>query len=315
MKRISIPLIKIWSSLSHSKRTFSDMLELGRINTEKNIRLFQPKEFNEEWMGNWKKYIYNIIDDELLLRPFDSSYDDQLINESMQTLLELLNGCSTLPPSNQMYEEVLKPHVENIARACGIHVQLYEQFKLNFDEFVELYSSRRDYIKTNAIEEIEMNNAATDEFRGSSDHLIFGKMVGDALGLHPVWGAMLNPTGGVSGPSNSNIFVRSLNIVPSIRKNTVLHDATGYLRLYHGIGPGYRYLSMGDIEGRLDSSNGVLNGFWLPRADYVKNFFWKMEGLEYMSIIKGPDLTMTILHYFYLLVIVLCFFVLLSQIM
>ena len=315
MLRARSSLLKLINNRKYEV-SFRDMLDLQHIPTASHDELFLPNEFNEEWFIRWKEYIYDIIKDELLLRPFDWSYDYKRLNKSMQTLLELLNGCSTLPPSNQVYEEVLKPHVENIARACGIHVQLYEQFKLNFDEFVGLYSSRRDYIKTNAIEEIEMNNAATDEFRGSSDHLIFGKMVGDALGLHPVWGAMLNPTGGVSGPSNSNIIMRNCILVPSIRKNSVLHDATGYLRLYHGIGPGYRYLEMGDIKGRLSPYNGALNGFWLPRADHVKNFFWKMEELnDYIKVIRGPDLAMSMIEHLNFLAIALCIFVLLSQIM
>ena len=150
-----------------------------------------------------------------------------------------------------------------------------------------------------------MNNEATSQFRASKDHLIFGKIVGDALGLHPSLGALLNPTGGIVGSNNSNMFLRSLSILPSVRKNAITHDAMGYLRYYHGIGPGYKYLDVGDIKGRLTPINGILYGFKLPRANLLRYFKWKAQE------VAEKDLAYTTLRSsVFILMFVSCFLVL-----
>ena len=148
--------------------------------------------------------------------------------------------------------------------------------KTNFYKFFQLYAIRREYIqRSGGAEDIESNNEDTCEFRASKDHLIFGKIVGDALGLHPALGALLNPTGGIVGSNNSNMFLRSLSILPSVRKNAITHDAMGYLRYYHGIGPGYKYLDVGDIKNILLLFEPTIppvgfrrapNEGWSPRA-------------------------------------------------
>ena len=37
---------------------------------------------------------------------------------------------------------------------------------------------------------------------GTTAQLRYGQVVGDAFGIDPVFGAMLNPTGGMVGPGN-----------------------------------------------------------------------------------------------------------------
>ena len=246
---------------------FSELLHLDTIPTDRKDYLFSPKEFDGDWFNEWKEYIFTLSTNELILTPFDGSYNFKLLNISMLHVLEVLSAISTLPLSQDVYEQVLKEHVENIARSCGIEATNFGLFKCNFDIFMDLYEKRRTYILNNGIEDIELNNEATCLFRASKDHLIFGKIVGDALGLHPALGAMLNPTGGIVGSNNSNFILRSLAILPSFRKNGIIHDATGYLRYYHGIGPGYRFLDTGDIRGRLTPTNGMFYGFKLPKAN------------------------------------------------
>ena len=306
------PLIRFFSKAY--ERSFRNMLDLENVPTTTKDGLFRTNNFNEEWLSEWKRYIFNIADDELVLRPFDGSYDFRLLNISMLRILELLISCSTFPPSKEVYEQMFKHHVENMAISCGIQPEKYDSFKYNFDIFIGLFAERRSYILNSGIDDIELNNEATCRFRASKDHLIFGKIVGDALGLHPALGAMLNPTGGIVGSSNSNFILRSLAILPSVRKNGIIHDATGYLRYYHGIGPGYRFLDTGDIRGRLTPINGIFYGWKLPRANFLKSYKWKMiELARKLTCIKNTDVIDEMLKILSLFVIVLCTLTVFSQ--
>lgn len=79
----------------------------------------------------------------------------------------------------------------------------------------------------------------------SSSQLRFGALVGEVLGLHPVFAALLSPTGGMVGAGNSVIRaadIPSSSLYPAIANHGVAHDAGGYLRLYHQVGPGYNYV-------------------------------------------------------------------------
>ena len=296
-------ILRIQTATEHS--SFSELLNLKKIPTDAKNYLFQPKEFDEAWLEEWKEYVYAITKNELLLTPSDGGYDFKLLNISMLHILEVLSAISSLPPSVEVYNQVLKEHVENIATSCNIPRENFGKFEENFHRFLQLYAVRKEYIQNSGIEDIELNNESTQQFRASKDHLIFGKVVGDALGLHPTLGALLNPTGGIVGTNNSNKLLRSLAILPSYRKNGVIHDATGYLRYYHGVGPGYKYLDTGEIKGRLAPINGIFYGYKLQSADLLKYSKWTAQ-----EIIRS-DLTYTILNgLLCILMFVVCFLVL-----
>ncbi len=92
-----------------------------------------------------------------------------------------------------------------------------------------------------------VNQFLHDRFMGSTTQLRYGKVVGDALGLDPVFGAMLNPSGGLVGPGNAAVDLGE----NAVGYHGVFHDAAGYLYNYHDTGPGYDYLG---LEGRDTSS-------------------------------------------------------------
>jgi len=83
------------------------------------------------------------------------------------------------------------------------------------------------------------------EFVGSHMQLMFGKVLGDALGIHEVFATLLSPTGGLVGPGNDLIP----GILPSphlssdnaVAVHGTVHDAAGYLDSFHEEGPGYNY--------------------------------------------------------------------------
>lgn len=84
-------------------------------------------------------------------------------------------------------------------------------------------------------------NDRNASFMGSNMQMRYGQVVGDAFGIDPVFGAMLNPTGGLVGPGN---FTLHPGGDTAIGYHSVVHDAAGYLHTYHGAGPGYNYLGI-----------------------------------------------------------------------
>jgi WXG100 family type VII secretion target len=84
-------------------------------------------------------------------------------------------------------------------------------------------------------------------FNGSNTQMRYGSVVGDAFGIDPAFGAMLNPTGGLVGPGNWAIAGDDT----AVGYHGIVHDAAGYLYNYHHSGPGYDYLGR---EGRDTSS-------------------------------------------------------------
>lgn len=82
---------------------------------------------------------------------------------------------------------------------------------------------------------------------GSTSQLRYGQVAGDALGMDAVFGALLNPTGGLVGPGNAAVDGND----SALGYPGAVHDAGGYLYNYHNQGPGYDYLG---AEGRDTSS-------------------------------------------------------------
>lgn len=96
-------------------------------------------------------------------------------------------------------------------------------------------------------------------YPASPTQLRYGKVAGDALGVDPVFGSLLNPSGGLVGPANQAFDGGN----SALGYHAVVHDAAGYLYRYHGVGNGYDYLKQ---EGRDTTSplSGQRSGirFW-----------------------------------------------------
>jgi len=59
--------------------------------------------------------------------------------------------------------------------------------------------------------------------------------------LHPVFGMIWFPTGGIAGASNNSLMLGSMN--DAIIIHAIVHDAFGYCLSYQDCGPGYNYLN------------------------------------------------------------------------
>ncbi|MEM6740947.1 MAG: hypothetical protein AAF646_12580 [Pseudomonadota bacterium] len=116
------------------------------------------------------------------------------------------------------------------------------------------------------------------EFMASRGQLLFGKVLGDAFGIHEVFAALLSPTGGLVGANNNFApgIGSALHLDPDnpIALHGVVHDAAGYLHTFHDTGPGYNYLnSKLEIFGDSSPFSGQLSGvvYWIAEAgdEYV----------------------------------------------
>ena len=118
---------------------------------------------------------------------------------------------------------------------------------------------------------------------GDIQQLRFGKVVGDSLGMHPAFAAILSPSGGLIGPGDKEMLSRVLDdwIGGAIDENAinyhaVVHDAAGYLQRYN-VSDGYEYMT----GGIYDALNNVpLENTPLVGGDHMKGqlsgiIFWQ----------------------------------------
>jgi hypothetical protein len=100
------------------------------------------------------------------------------------------------------------------------------------------------------------------DFMASSSQLRYGLLVGEALGIDPIFGALLNPTGGLVGPGNLAVDLED----SAAGLHGAVHDAAGYLFVYHGIGPGYNYLGLEDRDTASPLAGQISGiGYWRVR--------------------------------------------------
>jgi hypothetical protein len=120
----------------------------------------------------------------------------------------------------------------------------------------------------------------TQRFWGHNIQLQFGKVVGDALGkIDPVFGALLSPTGGMTGPGDTGRIPEDPK--DSVKRSlTVFHDAGGYLRNYQGGGPGYTF-SPGATGDPTNPLNGIMAGnAYFTRLEQTKGLLEKSGRFE-----------------------------------
>ncbi|MCA0352291.1 MAG: hypothetical protein LCH85_09865 [Chloroflexi bacterium] len=152
-------------------------------------------------------------------------------NPELNSAMELLTSGNASP---EQIEEALK----KIAAARGVPL---EKIQADYGKFLELREQAAKTGAANGQSAVEaINQTFHGDFMGSTSSLRYGKVVGDVLGIDPVFGSMLNPSGGLVGPGNKAI---DLGDSP-VSYHGAVHDAAGYLFNYHDMGPGYNYLGL-----------------------------------------------------------------------
>ena len=138
------------------------------------------------------------------------------LNAALQNLIQ---AWSAQPPS----EAALDSAVVGLA---GTLNRDPDEMRLRFEDFRQTATE-------------ESHNQAPASFAGSREALLFGTVIGEVLGLDPVFAALLSPTGGMVGPGSASFHVNG----GVLGYHGVAHDAGGYLCRRHGIDPGYEYIN------------------------------------------------------------------------
>ena len=112
------------------------------------------------------------------------------------------------------------------------------EIRVEFEQFQEAMG-QRDAAATEPPDTSGGGGSASH--MGSMTQMRYGSVVGDAFGIDPTFGAMLNPNGGLVGPGNWAFAGADT----AVGYHKIAHDAAGYLHNYHQVGPGYDYLGTG----------------------------------------------------------------------
>jgi hypothetical protein len=147
------------------------------------------------------------------------------------------------------------------------------QLNIDYDRFIIVRKQQEAIGKVRDEEAPRLDEAKHEDFMASRGQLMFGKVLGDAFGIHEVFAAMLSPTGGLVGPGNNSLHLDPGN---PIALHGTVHDASGYLNTFHDEGSGYNYLESEHWSETLGSDSclsGQITGisFWVKEAgeEYV----------------------------------------------
>eukprot|EP01043_Picozoa_sp_COSAG02_P058773 COSAG02_NODE_7371_length_3044_cov_2.009508_2_plen_316_part_00 len=151
--------------------------------------------------------------------------------------------------NREALKELCIPHLAKCAAAMLLPEQQATNFVASFDDFLDAFLERqRECLRElhdggrNEGNKLKLartvpGTASTAEdvdFTGSPAHLLFGAFVGDALNLHPCYGAMMSPTGGIVGADNSFWLLRKVGAAgPVLFRHAVAHDAFGCVSPMH----------------------------------------------------------------------------------
>jgi hypothetical protein len=143
-----------------------------------------------------------------------------------------------------------------------------EEVREQFTKAVESAKKARGGESNPALNSLSFLN---DGHWGSRRQLMFGKVVGDHLGIHPVFAAFLNPSGGLIGPgAELPVSFLEHELSGAFDENAwdyhgAAHDAFGYLYNQHHLGPGYQYVDSAlnglDKYGTGSPLSGQISGY------------------------------------------------------
>ncbi|XP_032237856.2 uncharacterized protein LOC116618386 [Nematostella vectensis] len=187
----------------------------------------------------------------------NESENSQLLGTLMRKLYELVeNGKALSNESQEMLQKLIKVRTEHSSQKEIFRARLKDDFgrylliKQDRDRRISKTTTLNSIAWSTGqspagpLEKIAVLTPRHHAFWGSRQQLRSGKIVGDMLsGLDPVFGVLLNPTGGRIGRGDSEKLHKLLyKDEESVAYHSAVHDAFGYLYQYHGLGPGYDYL-------------------------------------------------------------------------
>lgn len=231
--------------------------------------------------------VNGLFTDEYLSTLIDQEYagaNSEELKEAMETLWKYRHD-----PNNPAVAEAL----EKIAEARG---KPLDQIQSDWQRYQAALAEQERIAAEKGIEPPPGLNWMHPNFMGTTSQLRYGQVAGDALGVDPVFGALLNPTGGLVGPGNYAVDGND----SAIGYHGAVHDAGGYLYNYHNQGPGYDYLGQ---EGRDTSSplSGQRSGisYWrdqLPDRGAVHQATDSIGDVVMDGVVGGIDAATELYH-------------------
>lgn len=173
---------------------------------------------------------------------------DIYTNDYRKTLVDSKFAGANSPALRQAMNELSKNNPQNVDKALEVLAKErdrpLDQIKQEYETYLEKRTKVEDAIahSNGKLEPIDQLLPGQSDFMGSNWQLRYGKIVGDQFGIDPVFGAMLNPTGGMVGPGNKGLAPDAWYMPTPVAYHGAYHDATGYLFNYHKTGPGYNYM-------------------------------------------------------------------------
>ena len=147
---------------------------------------------------------------------------------------------------NQLMEDLFRagrsrsPEVDRLLdRIADIRGVDRAEFRAQYQTYLQLLDNGRAIGGNDPDIDLKQHG----DFLGSTVSLRYGAVVGEVFGLDPVFGSLLNPTGGLVGPGSTAYWPDDND---AIGYHGIFHDAAGYLYNYQGVGPGYNYLGRED---------------------------------------------------------------------
>jgi WXG100 family type VII secretion target len=151
-----------------------------------------------------------------------------------------------------------------------------DQIRAQYQSYLQLREQASAIARRKGLEFPEaVSDSFHGEFMGSTAQLRYGRVVGDAFGIDPVFGALLNPTGGMVGPGN---FAFNPGDDDAVGYHGIFHDAAGYMHNFHDMGPGYDYLGQ---ESHRDAGNPLVG---------------QQSGIRYWNEKLNPGLVTDVTH-------------------
>jgi len=172
------------------------------------------------------EYLQSLID-----KNWQGAGTDKL-REAMNTLWEYRHD-----PDNPAVAQAL----QDVADARGLPL---EQVQQDWQTYQAALAEQERIAAEKGLDPVEGLSADNADFMGTQEQLRFGQITGDAMGMDPVFGALLSPTGGMVGGGNDAINGND----SALGYHGAVHDAGGYLYNYHDQGPGYDYLNQEDRD-------------------------------------------------------------------
>lgn len=214
----------------------------GNANTiptgEGNWRLTNEKVFgnfseeNMDKIASWQPTINQSQAGDAMKALFEQGRPNSDVNSlEVQKQLQILVDAYNDPAIDMAYME------NQYRRYLELEAEMFERIEASSDMTPPAHIE--DGLKIPVIGTLEYGR---QDYWGSTTQMRFGRVVGDSLGIDPVFGALLSPTGGTPGIGNQQNFIP--NPESAIAQHGTFHDGAGFLQKYFGVDPGYDYLGL-----------------------------------------------------------------------